>query len=73
MKEMKVSAAVGLAVTVLAVVTAFSFSFATVSYQKEVANLRKINAEYRVTMDQYKTVLANIQKQLASAGFKVAQ
>ena len=73
MKEMKVSAAVGLAVTVLAVVTAFAFSFATVAYQREVANLKKINAEYKLTVEQYKSVLENIQKQLASAGFKVGK
>ena len=36
MREMKVSATVGIAVTVLAVVTAFAFSFATVSYQTEI-------------------------------------
>ncbi len=70
MKEMKISAVVGLAVTVLAVVTAFAFSFATVSYQKEVQNLKKTNAEYRLTMDKYKVVLENIQKQLATAGLK---
>ena len=73
MKEMKISAAVGLAVTVLAVVTAFAFSFASVSYQREVVTLRKVNAEYKQAVEQYKEVLENIQKQLASAGFKTAK
>jgi hypothetical protein len=41
MKQMKVSAVVALAVTVLAVVTAFAFSFANLSYQTELAKLKK--------------------------------
>ena len=70
MKELKVSATVGLAVTVLAVVTAISFSFATVAYQREVVKLRKINAEYRKTVEEYKTVLVGIKNQLAKVNIK---
>jgi hypothetical protein len=65
MKEMKVSAVVGLSVTLLAVVTAISFSFATVTYQKEVVSLKKINAEYRQVIEDYKTVLLSIKNSLA--------
>jgi Tfp pilus assembly protein PilO len=61
---MKVSAVVGLAVTVLAVVTAFAFSFATMSYQREVAKLKKINAESRRALENYQVVLNNIRMQL---------
>lgn len=72
MKEMKVSAVVALAVTVLAVVTAFAFSFANVSYQVEIVRLRRINVEYQKTLENYKIVLDNIRVQLdrASAGVK---
>ena len=70
MKEMKVSAIVGLSVTILAVVTALAFSFATVAYQKEVVNLRKINAEYRVTVEAYKTTLLNIKNEITKAVLK---
>ena len=65
MKEMKVSAVVGLSVTLLAVVTAISFSFATVTYQKEVVSLKKINAEYRQVIEDYKAVLLSIKNSLA--------
>jgi len=74
MKELsgsKISTVVGLSVTVLAVVTAFAFSFATASYQKEVVALRKSNAEYKATVEQYKSVLENIKVQLTQAGFNV--
>lgn len=67
MKETKVSAMVGLAVTLLAVVTALAFSFATLAYQKEVVKLRKINAEYKKTVDDYRSVLEGIQAQLERA------
>ena len=64
MKETKVSAVVGLSVTLLAVVTAVAFSFATLNYQREVVKLRKVNAEYRQYLDEYKAVLAGIKDQL---------
>ena len=70
MKEMKVSAIVGLSVTILAVVTALAFSFATVAYQKEVVNLRKMNAEYRLTVEAYKTTLLNIKNEITKAVLK---
>ncbi len=70
MKEMKVSAVVALSVTVLAVVTAFAFSFATVSYQREVGQLKKINAEYRKTVENYKVTLENIKNELVKVGIK---
>lgn len=68
MKEMKVSATVGLAVTLLAVITAISFSFATLAYQREVVKLRKVNAEYLQTVQEYKVVLENIKGQISSVG-----
>jgi hypothetical protein len=71
MKEMKVSAIVALSVTVLAVVTALAFSFATVAYQREVVNLRKMNAEYRLTVEAYKTTLLNIKNEIAKVNPKV--
>ncbi|MFB3919124.1 hypothetical protein BU251_01025 [Candidatus Velamenicoccus archaeovorus] len=64
MKQMKVSAVVALAVTVLAVVTAFAFSFANMSYQAELARLKKLNVEYQKTLESYKIVLDNIRMQL---------
>ena len=64
MKESKVSATVGLAVTLLAVVTAIAFSFATLGYQREVGKLKKVNAEYRQSLDEYKAVLEGIKDQL---------
>ena len=67
---MKVSAVVALSVTVLAVVTAFTFSFATVAYQREVVQLKKINAEYRRTVESYKTTLENIKNELVKVGIK---
>jgi hypothetical protein len=67
----KISTVVGLSVTILAVVTAFAFSFATASYQKEVVALKKINAEYKATIEQYKGVLENIKGQLSQAGLNV--
>ncbi|MDD2865705.1 MAG: hypothetical protein WC409_00370 [Candidatus Omnitrophota bacterium] len=67
MKQMKVSAVVALAVTVLAVVTAFAFSFANMSYQAEVVRLKKLNVEYQKTLDNYKIVLENIRVQLEQA------
>ena len=70
MKEMKVSAIVGLSVTILAVVTALAFSFATVAYQREVVNLRKMNAEYRLTVEAYKTTLLNIKNEITKAVLK---
>ena len=70
MKEMKVSAVVALSVTVLAVVIAFAFSFATVAYQREVVQLKKINAEYRRTVESYKTTLENIKNELVKVGIK---
>jgi hypothetical protein len=68
MKEMKVSATVGLAVTLLAVITAISFSFATLAYQREVVKLRKVNAEYLKIVQEYKVVLENIKGQISSVG-----
>ena len=70
MKEMKVSAVVGLSVTVLAVVTAITFSFASVAYQREALSLRKVNAEYKKLIVEYKTVLENIKAQLMKVGVK---
>ncbi len=64
MKQMKVSAVVALAVTVLAVVTAFAFSFANMSYQVELTRLKKLNVEYQKTLESYKIVLDNIRMQL---------
>jgi len=64
MKQMKVSAVVALAVTVLAVVTAFAFSFANMSYQAELTRLKKLNVEYQKTLESYKIVLDNIRLQL---------
>ena len=71
MKELKVSAVVGLAVTVLAVVIAFAFSFATISYQKEVVSLKKTNAEYRNMLNKYQAALESIKNEVLSAGIKV--
>lgn len=65
MKETKVSAMVGLAVTLLAVVTALAFSFTTLSYQRETVKLRKLNAEYKKTVDDYRVVLEGIQSQIS--------
>lgn len=73
MKEMKVSATVGLAVTLLAVVTAVSFSFATLAYQREVVKLRKINADYKKTVEDYKNVLVGIKDQLSKVEIKVSK
>lgn len=67
MKQMKVSAIVALAVTVLAVVAAFTFSLATVSYQAEVAKLKKMNKESEVMIGRYQAVLENLKKQLETA------
>ena len=71
MKDRKTSNVVALAVTLLAVVTAVSFSLATAAYYREVLSLRQKNAEYVVTLDRYKQALKNIQKQLAATGLKV--
>ena len=71
MRERKISNVVALAVTLLAVVTAVSFSLASVAYHREVVVLRQANAEYKVTLERYKSTLQNIQKQLAGAGVKV--
>lgn len=71
MKEMKISAVVGVSVTVLAVVTAFAFSFATVAYQRQAAKLVKVNKEYKQTMEEYKSALENIKKEILKAGIKV--
>ncbi|OIO35088.1 MAG: hypothetical protein AUJ74_07650 [Candidatus Omnitrophica bacterium CG1_02_44_16] len=71
MKEMKISAVVGVSVTVLAVVTAFVFSFATVAYQKQVAKLVKVNKEYKRTMEEYKSALENIKNEISKAGINV--
>ncbi|MFH0940626.1 MAG: hypothetical protein V1840_02080 [Candidatus Omnitrophota bacterium] len=71
MNEMKISAVVGVSVTVLAVVTAFAFSFATVAYQRQVAKLVKVNKEYKQTMEEYKSALENIKNEIAKAGIKV--
>lgn len=68
MKEMKVSATIGVAVTVLAVVTALAFSFATVSHQSEIAKLKKVNQEYRMTLEEYRAILENIKKQVSEVG-----
>jgi len=68
MAERKISNVVALAVTLLAVVTAVSFSLASMAYQREVVRLRKVNAQQRLTIDRYKSTLDNIQKQLAGAG-----
>ncbi len=71
MRERKISNVVGLAVTLLAVVTAVSFSLASVAYHREVVALRQANAEYRLTLERYKSTLENIQKQLAGVGVTV--
>ncbi|MEK7849204.1 MAG: hypothetical protein AAB213_00075 [Candidatus Omnitrophota bacterium] len=71
MKEMKISAVVGVSVTVLAVVTAFAFSFATVAYQKQVARLVKVNKEYKQTIEEYRSALENIKNEISKAGIKV--
>ena len=71
MRERKVSNVVALAVTLLAVVTAVSFSLASVAYHREVVVLRQANAEYKVTLERYKSTLENIQRQLAGAGVKI--
>ena len=65
MRELKISAVVGISVTVLAVVTAFAFSFSSISYQKEVAKLKKMNEEYKITIHEYKTDLDGIKKMLS--------
>lgn len=67
MREMKVSAIVGLAVTILAVVTVVIFSFATMTYQREFTELKRINIEYRRTIADYRAVLTGIQNQLSQA------
>ncbi|MFH1691404.1 MAG: hypothetical protein ABIC68_02355 [Candidatus Omnitrophota bacterium] len=67
MKQMRVSAVVALAVTILAVVTVVVFSFATMSYQREVVEMKRINIEYRRTIADYRAVLNSIQTQLAQA------
>jgi len=64
------SIVVALAVTLLAVVTAVSFSLASWAYQREVVALRQVNAEYRLTIERYKSTLEGIQRQLAGAGLK---
>ena len=64
MKGMKVSALVGLSVTLLAVVTAVAFSIATVGYQKQIINLKKVNHQYSKTLVIYAKVLAGIKEQL---------
>ncbi|MFH0877410.1 MAG: hypothetical protein V1863_04215 [Candidatus Omnitrophota bacterium] len=71
MKEMKVSALVALAVMLLALVIAITFNFATISYQREVATLRKNNAELANTIQGYKATLEGIKNQLVRAGFRV--
>jgi len=71
MKDRKISNVVALAVTLLAVVTAVSFSLASKAYQREVVALRQTNAECRVTIEKYKATLENIQKQLSGVGIKV--
>ena len=70
MKETKVSAIVGLSVTLLAVVVAISFSFATMAYQREVGKLKKINAEYKATVEEYKAVLEGIKSQISQVEVK---
>jgi len=64
MKDKKISAIVGLSVTLLAVVTAISFSVATVAYQKEVAKLKKLNKQNTETIAEYTSILKGIQQQL---------
>jgi|GEM_PF-3276724 len=73
MGEKKISNVVALAVTLLAVVTAVSFSLASVAYHREVMELRKANADYRMTIERYQGTLENIQKQLVSAGVRAQQ
>ena len=68
MKQMKVSAVVALAVTVLAVVTAFAFSFANISHQNEIARLKKENAQCKKAIENYKGVLSGIRQQLDQGG-----
>lgn len=70
MKETKVSAIVGLSVTLLAVVVAVSFSFATMAYQREVVKLKKMNAEYKKTVEEYKIVLEGIKAQVSQVVIK---
>jgi hypothetical protein len=68
--ERKVSSVVALSVTLLAVVTALAFSFATMTYQSEVVALKKINADYKKTIDGYKAVLEDIKKQISKVEVK---
>ncbi|MGE5279618.1 MAG: hypothetical protein ACM3L6_02595 [Deltaproteobacteria bacterium] len=70
MKDKKISNIVALAVTLLAVVTAVSFSLASVAYQREVTTLRRLNTEQGMLIQRYKLTLENIQKQLAAAEVK---
>ncbi|HAJ56676.1 MAG TPA: hypothetical protein DCL35_02775 [Candidatus Omnitrophica bacterium] len=70
MKETKVSAIVGVSVTLLAVVVAISFSFATMAYQREVVKLKKTNAEYKKTVEEYKVVLEGIKAQISQVVVK---
>ncbi len=64
MKDKKISAIVGLSVTLLAVVTAISFSVATVTYQKEATKLKKLNKQNSETIAEYTAVLKGIKQQL---------
>ena len=68
--ERKVSSIVALSVTILAVVTALAFSFATVTYQREVAAVKKINADYMKTIMSYRLVLEDIKQKVAKAGMR---
>ncbi len=73
MREGKISNVVALAVTLLAVVTAVSFSLSTVAYYREVVALRQANAQHLVTIQRYKSTLENIQKQLAGVGVRAGE
>lgn len=65
MKDKKISAIVGLSVTLLAVVTAISFSVSTVAYQKEVVKLKKLNKQNTEMIAEYTSILKGIQQQLS--------
>jgi len=71
MKDRRISNVVALAVTLLAVVTAVSFSLASRAYQRETVVLRRVNEEYKVELERYKNALQNIQGQLMAADLKV--
>jgi hypothetical protein len=71
MKDRKVSNIVALAVTLLAVVTAVSFSLSSLVYYREVVGLRKVNAQNCLTIERYKKALESIQQQLSEVSISI--